>query len=36
MPSGKEYEYEVGGTLLEILLAQKIFVDNPCNGKGVC
>ncbi len=36
MPSGKEYEYGVGETLLEILLAHKIFVDNPCNGKGVC
>ena len=35
-PSGRVYEYEAGGTLLEILLAQKIFVDNPCNGKGVC
>ncbi len=35
-PEGKIYEYIVGGTLLEILLAQKIFVDNPCNGKGVC
>ena len=35
-PAGKVYEYEAGGTLLEILLAQKIFVDNPCNGKGVC
>lgn len=35
-PFGKVYEYEVGETLLEILLAQKIFVDNPCNGKGVC
>ena len=35
-PSGKVYEYEPGGTLLEILLAQEIFVDNPCNGKGVC
>lgn len=35
-PSGEVYEYEVGGTLLEILLAQKIFMDNPCNGKGVC
>lgn len=35
-PSGKIYEYEVGQTLLEILLVQKIFVDNPCNGKGVC
>ena len=35
-PSGKGYEYEAGGSLLEILLAQNIFVDNPCNGKGVC
>ena len=35
-PSDKVYEYEAGGTLLEILLAQRIFVDNPCNGKGVC
>lgn len=35
-PSGKQYEYVAGETLLEILLAQKIFVDNPCNGKGVC
>lgn len=35
-PSGKVYEYKTGATLLEILLAQKIFVDNPCNGKGVC
>lgn len=35
-PQGKVYEYAAGGTLLEILLAQKIFVDNPCNGKGVC
>ena len=35
-PSGKVYEYEAGGSLLEILLAQNIFVDNPCNGKGVC
>ena len=36
LPSGKEYEYKAGGSLLEILLAEKIFVDNPCNGKGVC
>lgn len=35
-PAGKIYHYEAGGSLLEILLAQKIFVDNPCNGKGVC
>lgn len=35
-PEGKIYEYTKGKTLLEILLAEKIFVDNPCNGKGVC
>lgn len=35
-PTGKSYEYTMGKTLLEILLAEKIFVDNPCNGKGVC
>lgn len=35
-PSGKEYEYEAGESLLEILLSKQIFVDNPCNGKGVC
>jgi len=35
-PSGKVYKYEAGSTLLELLLARKIFVDNPCNGKGVC
>ena len=34
--SDKEYEYEPGASLLEILLAQNIFIDNPCNGKGVC
>lgn len=32
----KEFAYESGKSLLEILLAEKIFVDNPCNGKGVC
>ncbi len=35
-PSGKIYEYTPGESLLEILLSHKIFVDNPCNGKGVC
>lgn len=35
-PSGKTYIYEPGKSLLDILLEQKIFVDNPCNGKGVC
>lgn len=34
--SGKEYEYEIGESLLEILLYLDIFVDNPCNGKGTC
>ena len=34
--SGKEYDYEPGASLLEILLAQNIFIDYPCNGKGVC
>ena len=33
--SGKQYDYEPGASLLEILLAQNIFIDNPCNGKGV-
>lgn len=35
-PSGKTFIYETGKSLLEILLEEKIFVDNPCNGKGVC
>lgn len=35
-PSGESFSYEVGKTLLELLLEQKYFVDNPCNGKGVC
>ena len=34
--SDKEYEYEAGKSLLKILLDAKIFVDNPCNGKGTC
>lgn len=34
--SGKRISYQIGESLLEILLAQGIFVDNPCNGKGVC
>lgn len=35
-PSGKCYAYTPGESLLEILLAAKVFVENPCNGKGVC
>ena len=35
-PDGKVFKYEPGDTLLNILLAQNYFVDNPCNGKGTC
>lgn len=30
------YRYEPGKTLLELLLEHRIFIDNPCNGKGIC
>lgn len=29
-------EFEENNTLMDILLKENIFVDNPCNGKGVC
>ncbi|MEN1762238.1 ASKHA domain-containing protein [Anoxynatronum sibiricum] len=32
----KEVAYSPGENLLEILVANDIFVDNPCNGKGLC
>ena len=32
----KEILYGDGENLLEILLREGFFVDNPCNGKGVC
>ncbi|WP_425446519.1 ASKHA domain-containing protein [Dethiothermospora halolimnae] len=32
----KTIEYKIGKNLLEILVEQEIFVDNPCNGKGLC
>lgn len=35
-PTGEPYHYETGSSLLEILLAKNIFIDNPCNGKGIC
>lgn len=35
-PLGESFEYEAGKSLLEILLEKDYFVDNPCNGKGVC
>lgn len=34
--SNKQFTYESGKSLLELLLAENVFVDNPCNGKGVC
>jgi uncharacterized 2Fe-2S/4Fe-4S cluster protein (DUF4445 family) len=35
-PSGKTHVFKEGASLLELLLEQQYFVDNPCNGKGVC
>ncbi|MEG0371758.1 MAG: ASKHA domain-containing protein [Clostridium sp.] len=32
----KTIEYVAGNDLLQILLENDIFVDNPCNGKGSC
>ena len=29
-------EFEENNTLMDILLKENIFIDNPCNGKGVC
>lgn len=31
-----EFQYKPNKDLLQILLENEIFVDNPCNGKGVC
>ena len=33
---GKVIEYVPGKSLLEILLDNDVFVNNPCNGKGTC
>jgi len=35
-PSGRTFEYVSGKSLLEILLENDVFVNNPCNGKGTC
>ncbi|KMT21028.1 ASKHA domain-containing protein [Clostridium cylindrosporum] len=32
----KVFEYIQGKNLLELLVENNIFVDNPCNGKGLC
>ena len=34
--SGKKISCKEGDNLLKVLLAEGIFVDNPCNGKGIC
>ena len=34
--TGKKIECREGENLLEALLGAGIFVDNPCNGKGIC
>ncbi|MCF0141087.1 MAG: DUF4445 domain-containing protein [Mogibacterium sp.] len=33
---GQTFEYEPGKSLLDILLENDVFVDNPCGGMGVC
>ena len=35
-PNGRAFEYVPGKSLLEILLDNDVFVNNPCNGKGTC
>ncbi|MBV7275562.1 DUF4445 domain-containing protein [Clostridium sp. PL3] len=35
-PQNKSFEYIPNKNLLQLLLDNKIFVDNPCNGKGSC
>ena len=35
-PGGRTFEYVPGKSLLEILLENDVFVNNPCNGKGTC
>ncbi len=36
MPQNKIFEYIHDKNLLQLLLENEIFVDNPCNGKGSC
>lgn len=32
----REIHYSEGKSLLDILVENDVFIDNPCNGKGVC
>lgn len=34
--AGKSFACQNGANLLDALLETGIFVDNPCNGKGIC
>lgn len=34
--TNKYINFESGSSLLELLLSEGIFIDNPCNGKGIC
>ena len=34
--TGREIQCQDGTNLLDALLEAGIFVDNPCNGKGIC
>ena len=36
VPSGRVLKSRKEKSLLETFLSEKVFVDNPCNGKGVC
>ena len=36
IPEGIEFAYNDDSSLLELLLRQKIFIENPCNGHGTC
>lgn len=36
VPNGTQFEAAEGENLLSLLLAQRLFVDNACNGKGTC
>lgn len=36
MNTGKTLKYNSGDSLLQVLLENQVFVNNPCNGKGSC
>ena len=34
--SGKTIVCELGANLMQVLTGNGIYVNNPCNGKGIC